>query len=107
MSREHLRTVQYTVTEKTKAKKGKKAGTQKVKKIGYFHLWGSNADKKGKEVFFALVEEATGKLLEVSYKDIRFLSDTQIDDLFEPEEFEAVLAVTEDEVTEEVAEEKE
>ena len=106
MSREDLRPVQYTVTEKTKAKKGKKSGTKKVKKVGYFHLWGSNADKKGKEKFFGLVEEATGKLLEVGYKDIKFLTEEQIDNLYVAAVEEADIHEIIEEATEATAEEE-
>ena len=106
MNREDLRTVEYTVTEKTKAKKGKKSGTKKVKKIGYFHLWGSS-DSKGKEKFFGLVEEATGKLLEVGYKDIKFLSDFHLDEVFEIEQEEEPTAEAETETAEDATEEKE
>ncbi|MFL9845242.1 hypothetical protein [Flavobacterium rhizosphaerae] len=74
MNREDLRPVAFTVTEKVK--KGKKTATKTKTKSGYFHLWGSVVDKKGKEEFYALVEDAkTGKLLEVSFKDIRFVNE--------------------------------
>ena len=105
MNREDLRTVEYTVTEKTKAKKGKKSGTKKVKKIGYFHLWGSNSDSKGKEKFFGLVEEANGKLLEVGYKDIKFLSDFHLDEVFEIEEDDLTTEAADTETAENTTEE--
>lgn len=82
MYREELRVVRYTVIKKAEKKKSKKKETKKVKKVGLFHLWGREEDKKGKEVFFALVEDLeTGDVVEVSSKNIRFLSDDEIDAL--------------------------
>lgn len=87
MNREDLRLVEFTVVEKTKAKKGKKTTKKEVKKYGYFHLWGTNVNGKGNEKFFGLIEEAvTGSLLEVTYKDIRFLSEAEVEEYFEAAE---------------------
>jgi len=84
MNREDLRVVEFTVIETTKAKKGKKTQKKARKFYGFFHLWGTNVNGKGNEKFFGLVEEAaTGSLLEVSYKDIRFLSEAEIEDYHE------------------------
>lgn len=102
MSRADLRVVEYTVTQSVKSKKGKKS-SKKVKLAGFFHIWGSNADKKGKEKFFGLVEDAnTGKLIEVDYKNIRFLSEAEIDGLYEAEVEE--IATAEEETTETASE---
>ncbi|MES2484962.1 MAG: hypothetical protein V4581_03325 [Bacteroidota bacterium] len=90
MNREDLRVVEFTVIEKTKAKKGKKTQKKAKKLFGFFHLWGTNVNGKGNERFFGLVEEAvTGSLLEVSYKDIRFLSEAEIEEYHETAEAEA------------------
>lgn len=79
MYKEELRVVQYTITKKVEKKKSKKKETKKFKKLGLFHLWGREEDKKGKEVFFALVEDLEkGDIIEVKAKDIRFLSDDEI-----------------------------
>lgn len=87
MNREDLRLVEFTVIEKTKAKKGKKTQKKEVKKFGYFHLWGTNVNGKGNEKFFGLIEEAaTGSLLEITYKDIRFLSEAEVEEYFEAAE---------------------
>ena len=76
MNREDLRKVEFTVKEKAKSKKGKKSQKKQVKKVGLFHIW--NADGKNKKKFYGLVEDVeTGLLREVSYKDIRFLSDNE------------------------------
>ena len=84
MSREDLRLVEFSVTEKTKSKKTKKTVSKTSKKIGYFHIWGTNVDGKGNEKFYGLIEEAkTGKLVEVNYKSIRFLSEAELDTMFE------------------------
>jgi hypothetical protein len=82
MNREDLRVVEFTVIEKSKPKKGKKPVKKEKKKIGLFHLWGTNVNGKGNEKFFGLIEEAgTGFLLEISYKDIRFLNEDEIEEL--------------------------
>jgi hypothetical protein len=87
MNREDLRLVEFTVVEKTKAKKGKKTTKKEVKKYGYFHLWGANVNGKGNEKFFGLIEEAvSGSLLEITYKDIRFLSEAEAEEYFEAAE---------------------
>ncbi len=87
MNREDLRLVEFTIVEKTKAKKGKKTQKKEIKKYGYFHLWGTNVNGKGNEKFFGLIEEATtGSLLEVAYKDIRFLSEAETEEYFEAAE---------------------
>lgn len=89
MNREDLRPVEFTVVEKTKAKKGKKIEKTEVKKQGYFHLWGTNVNGKGNEKFFALIEDAqTGSLVEVDFKDIRFVSEAELEARFQqaPEE---------------------
>ena len=79
MNRTDLRLVQYAVTKKVKTKKSKKSTSKKVKAVGYFHIWGTNADKKGNEKFYALVEDAnTGNLVEVAHKDVRFLTKTKL-----------------------------
>lgn len=83
MSRADLRPVEFSITKRVVSKKSKKSSSAKVKGVGYFHLWGTDVDKKGKEAFFGLVEDAnTGNLLEVSYKSIRFLSDYEVEDLY-------------------------
>lgn len=83
MNRTDLRLVQYSVTKKVKSKKSKKSTSKKVKAIGYFHIWGANADKKGNEKFYALVEDANnGNLAEVAHKDVRFLTDDEIEMLY-------------------------
>ena len=82
MNREDLRVVEFTVIEKSKPKKGKKTVKKEKKKIGLFHLWGTNVNGKGNEKFFGLIEEVgTGFLLEISYKDIRFLNEDEIEEL--------------------------
>lgn len=76
MNREDLRKVEFTVKEKAKSKKGKKSQKKQVKKVGLFHIW--NPDGKNKKKFYGLIEDIeTGLLREVSYKDIRFLSDNE------------------------------
>ncbi|PZR24408.1 MAG: hypothetical protein DI539_00080 [Flavobacterium psychrophilum] len=83
MNRTDLRLVQYSVTQKVKSKKSKKSTSKKVKAIGYFHIWGANADKKGNEKFYALVEDAnTGSLTEVAHKDVRFLTEDEVEMLY-------------------------
>jgi hypothetical protein len=78
MSQEQ-RVVAYSVTEKTKSKKGKKS-TKEVSKIGLFHVW--SATGKGNKKFTGLVEDAqTGLLVEVNYKNIRFLSELEVEEL--------------------------
>ncbi|MFP5439281.1 MAG: hypothetical protein ACLGH8_15990 [Bacteroidia bacterium] len=78
MSQEQ-RVVAYSVTEKSKSKKGKKS-TKEVSKIGLFHVW--SATGKGNKKFTGLVEDAqTGVLTEVNYKNIRFLSDLEVEAL--------------------------
>ncbi|MFP9100293.1 hypothetical protein ACLI09_14680 [Flavobacterium sp. RHBU_24] len=82
MNREDLRVVEFTVIEKSKPKKGKKTVKKEKKKIGLFHLWGTNVNGKGNEKFFGLIEEvSTGYLLEISYKDIRFLNEEELEEL--------------------------
>lgn len=84
MNREDLRLVEFTVIEKSKPKKGKKTVKKEKKKIGLFHLWGTNVNGKGNEKFYGLIEDAeTGSLLEVSFKDIRFLNEDEIEELTE------------------------
>jgi hypothetical protein len=84
MNREDLRPVEFTVIEKTKAKKGKKIEKTEVKKQGYFHLWGTNVNGKGNEKFFALIEDAqTGRLVEIDFKDVRFLSEAELSERFQ------------------------
>ncbi|RDI11945.1 hypothetical protein [Flavobacterium sp. AG291] len=83
MNRTDLRLVQYSVTQKVKSKKSKKSTSKKVKAIGYFHIWGANADKKGNEKFYALIEDAnTGSLVEVAHKDVRFLTEDEVEMLY-------------------------
>lgn len=82
MNREDLRVVEFTVIEKSKPKKGKKTVKKEKKKIGLFHLWGTNVNGKGNEKFFGLIEEvSTGFLLEISYKDIRFLNEEELEEM--------------------------
>lgn len=113
MYREELRVVQYTITKKVEKKKSKKKETKKFKKLGLFHLWGREEDKKGKEVFFALVEDLEkGDIIEVAAKSIRFLSDDEIaaitdDEGNVSEEFETEVEETEEVETEETSDEKE
>ena len=103
MNRTDLRLVQYAVTRKVKSKKSKKSTSKKVKSIGYFHIWGANADKKGSEKFYALIEDAnTGALVEVAHKDVRFLTEDEIEMIYNQAE-EAIIA--EEEITEGPAEE--
>lgn len=84
MYREELRVVQFTVTKKVSKKNSKKEETKKVKKLGLFHLWGREEDKKGKETFFALVEDLkNGEVMEVKSKSLRFLSDEEIEAISE------------------------
>lgn len=83
MNRTDLRLVQYSVTTKVQSKKSKKSTSKKVKAIGYFHIWGANADKKGSEKFYALIEDAnTGNLAEVAHKDVRFLTEDEVEMLY-------------------------
>lgn len=83
MDRSDLRPVEFTITKKVISKKSRKSSSAKVKGIGYFHIWGTEVDKKGKEAFFGLIEDAnTGNLVEVGYKSIRFLSDYEVEDLY-------------------------
>jgi len=84
MNREDLRLVEFTVIEKSKPKKGKKTVKKEKKKIGLFHLWGTNVNGKGNEKFYGLIEDAeNGSLLEVSFKDIRFLNEDEVEELTE------------------------
>ncbi|ALM49355.1 hypothetical protein AMR72_10890 [Flavobacterium psychrophilum] len=100
MNRTDLRLVQYSVTKKVKTKKSKKSTSKKVKAIGYFHIWGTNADKKGNEKFYALIEDAnTGSLVEVAHKDVRFLTEDEIEMLYNQAE-EALIEAEEDVITE-------
>lgn len=79
MSQEQ-RVVAYSVTEKSKSKKGKKSSKKEVSKIGLFHVW--SASGKGAKKFTGLVEDAeTGLLVEVNYKNIRFLSEAEVEEL--------------------------
>jgi len=104
MNREDLRVVEFTVIEKTKAKKGKKTQKKAKKLYGFFHLWGTNVNGKGNERFFGLVEEAvSGNLLEVSYKDIRFLSEAEIEEYHETADAEVEETTEAAAVAEEVA----
>ncbi|SMC84004.1 hypothetical protein [Moheibacter sediminis] len=108
MYREELRVVQYTITKKVEKKKSKKKETKKFKKLGLFHLWGREEDKKGKEVFFALVEDLEkGDIIEVAAKSIRFLSDDEIVAITDEEGNVSEELETEVEETEETSEEKE
>ena len=84
MNRTDLRLVEFSVTKKVKSKKSKKSTSKKIKAIGYFHIWGTNVDKKGNEKFFALIEDAnTGNLVEIDSKYVRFLTDNQVETLYE------------------------
>ncbi|MDV6169574.1 hypothetical protein R1T16_14150 [Flavobacterium sp. DG1-102-2] len=104
MNRTDLRLVQYSVTRKVKSKKSKKSTSKKVKSIGYFHIWGTNADKKGNEKFYALIEDAnTGTLVEVAHKDVRFLTEDEIEMLYN--QAEETLLAEEEAVVEGPAEE--
>lgn len=106
MNRTDLRVVQYSVTRKVKSKKSKKSTSKKVKAIGYFHIWGANADKKGNEKFYALVEDTnTGALVEVAHKDVRFLTDDEVEMLYN--QTEETLNEVNEEAAEEQAEESE
>ena len=108
MDRADLRPVEFTITKKVISKKSKKSSSAKVKGIGYFHIWGTDVDKKGKETFFGLVEDAnTGNLLEVSYKSIRFLSDYEVEDLYSVAGDEQALSEDEAAETPEMPETKE
>lgn len=102
MSREDLRMVEFSVSEKTKSSKTKKTVSKTKKKLGYFHIWGTNIDGKGNEKFYGLIEEAkTGKLVEVSYKNIRFLSEAELDTMFEEAVEEIVIDAAEEQANEE------
>lgn len=105
MIKEDLRLVEYTVTEKSKSKKTKKTTSKTKKKIGLFHAWGTTTNGKGKEQFFGLVEDTqTGKLLEVSYKNIRFISEADLEIIAEAEELTEEETSTEVETAEAVSE---
>ena len=105
MIKEDLRLVEYTVTEKSKSKKTKKTTSKTKKKIGLFHAWGTTTNGKGKEQFFGLVEDTqTGKLLEVSYKNIRFISEAELEIIAEAEELTEEETSTEAETAEAVSE---
>ncbi|MBF00640.1 hypothetical protein [Flavobacterium coralii] len=105
MIKEDLRLVEYTVTEKSKSKKTKKTTSKTKKKIGLFHAWGTTTNGKGKEQFFGLVEDTqTGKLLEVSYKNIRFISEADLEIIAEAEELTEEETSTEAETAEAVSE---
>ncbi|WP_116789915.1 hypothetical protein [Flavobacterium psychrotrophum] len=106
MNREDLRLVAFTVIEKSKPKKGKKTVKKEKKKIGLFHLWGTNVNGKGNEKFYGLIEDAeTGNLLEVSFKDIRFLNEDEVEELAEAAlEAEEELFIELEETTEVAAE---
>ncbi|KAF2518285.1 hypothetical protein E0W68_09690 [Flavobacterium salilacus subsp. salilacus] len=102
MSREDLRLVEFSVTEKTKSSKTKKSVSKTKKKLGYFHIWGTNLDGKGNEKFYGLIEEAkTGKLVEVNYKNIRFLSEAELDSIFEETVEEIITEADEEPANEE------
>lgn len=111
MYREELRVVEFTITKKVEKKKSKKKETKKFKKLGLFHLWGREEDKKGKETFFALVEDLeSGEIIEVKAKGLRFLSDDEISSITDEDgnvikEIETESAETEE--TEEISEETE
>lgn len=108
MYKEELRVVEYIITKKVEKKKSKKKESKKFKKLGLFHLWGREEDKKGKEIFFALVEDLEkGEVLEVQSKNIRFLSDEEINSLTDEEGSVLNALETEMEETEEVSEESE
>lgn len=84
MNKTDLRLVEFSVTKKVKTKKSKKSTSKKIKAIGYFHIWGTNVDKKGNEKFFALIEDAnSGNLVEIDAKYVRFLTDSQVETLYE------------------------
>ncbi|WP_297333359.1 hypothetical protein [Flavobacterium sp.] len=105
MIKEDLRLVEYTVTEKSKSKKTKKTTSKTKKKIGLFHAWGTTTNGKGKEQFFGLVEDTqTGKLLEVSYKNLRFINEADLEIFAETEELTEEETSTEVENTEAVSE---
>ena len=105
MIKEDLRLVEYTVTEKSKSKKTKKTTSKTKKKIGLFHAWGTTTNGKGKEQFFGLVEDTqTGKLLEVSYKNIRFINEADLEIIAEAEELTEEVTSTEAETAEAVSE---
>ena len=105
MIKEDLRLVEYTVTEKSKSKKTKKTTSKTKKKIGLFHAWGTTTNGKGKEQFFGLVEDTqTGKLLEVSYKNIRFISEADLEIIAEAVELTEEETSTEAETAEAVSE---
>ncbi len=113
MYKDELRVVQFTITKKVEKKKSKKKESKKFKKLGLFHLWGREEDKKGKEIFFALVEELeTGNVIEVASKNIRFLSDDEIEAItsdegvFEKIEIEEELEESEEELVDEKSEEE-
>jgi len=96
MNREEMRVVEFVVTEKSKSKKGKKASKKEVKKIGLFHVWAASG--KGSKKFTGLVEDAeTGLLIEIGYRNIRFLNDEELEMLTDAAilEAEALLEVTE------------
>lgn len=108
MYKEELRVVEYIITKKVEKKKSKKKESKKFKKLGLFHLWGREEDKKGKEIFFALVEDLEkGEVLEVQSKNIRFLSDEEINSLTDEEGSVLNSLETEMEETEEISEESE
>ncbi len=99
MYKEELRVVQFTVLKKVTKKNSKKKETKKVKKLGLFHLWGREEDKKGKETFFALVEDLeNGDVLEVKSKSLRFLSEEEIDAISEEIVVEEELSEEESEI---------
>lgn len=103
MSREELRIVEFVVTEKGKTKKGKKPSKKEVRKLGFFHVWATSG--KGTKKFTGLVEDTeTGLLVEIGYKNIRFLSEAELDTLTDAaiEEAEALLLA--EEATKEEAE---
>lgn len=105
MIKEDLRLVEYTVTEKSKSKKTKKTTSKTKKKIGLFHAWGTTTNGKGKEQFFGLVEDTqTGKLLEVSYKNIRFINEADLEIFAKAEELTEEETSTETETAEAVSE---
>lgn len=101
MYKEELRLVEYTVTKKVEKKKSKKKENKKFKQIGLFHLWGRSEDKKGKESFFGLVEDLqSGDILEVVSKNIRFLSDDEVESLTEKEPEDEIEMETTEEISE-------
>lgn len=92
MSQEELRIVEFLVTEKGRTKKGKKPSKKEVRKLGFFHVWATTG--KGTKKFTGLVEDAeTGLLIEIGYKNIRFLSEAELDALTDAaiEEAEALI----------------